>query len=112
MMGLHNSGTHAFIEYLSKYFRVAEQPLMNQKFKGKRNDGLLLFDRWQLWKHHVPLQWLELPTDAASGPATVLLTVRNITSWLASMSRSPYELFSYPRHHRKKDDLRFAAQRC
>ena len=92
VMGLHNSGTHALIEYLSKYFGVAVQPPMKQKFKGKRNDGLLLFDRWQLWKHHVPLRTLALPTGAATGPATLLLTVRNIMSWLASRSRSPYEL--------------------
>jgi len=105
VMGLHDSGTHAFIEYLSKYFSVAVQPRMKQKHRRKSNDGLLLFKRWQLRKHHVPLQTLALPTGAATGPATLLLTVRNITSWLASMSRSPYELYPHPRRHRQRHSL-------
>ena len=105
VMGLHNSGTHALIEYLSKYFSVAVQPRMKQKHRRKSNDGLLLFKTWQLWKHHVPLQTLALPTGAATGPATLLLTVRNITSWLASMSRSPYELYPHPRRHRQRHSL-------
>ena len=105
VMGLHNSGTHALIEYLSKYFSVAVQPRMKQKHRRKSNDGLLLFKTWQLWKHHVPLQTLALPTGAATGPATLLLTVRNIMSWLASMSRSPYELYPHPSRHRQRHSL-------
>ena len=112
VMGLHNSGTHALIEYLSKYFSVAVHPRMKQKHKGKSNAGLLLFKTWQLWKHHVPLQTLALPTGAATGPATLLLTVRNITSWLASMSRSPYELYPHPTRHRQRHSPDVAAQRC
>ena len=78
---------------------------MKQKHRRKSNDGLLLFKTWQLWKHHVPLQTLALPTGAATGPATLLLTVRNITSWLASMSRSPCELYPHPRRHRQRHSL-------
>ena len=71
------------------------------------NDGLLTFDWCPLWKHHVSLRPMALPSVAATGPTTLLLTVRNITSWLASMSRSPYELFPHPKRHPEQYSLRW-----
>ena len=45
---------------------------------------------------------MALPTDSPTGPTTVLLIVRNITSWLCSMSRNGYELYPDPSVKRKQ----------
>ena len=60
---------------------------------------------WKLWKHNVPLAPIALPTGSPAGPTTVLLTVRNIGSWLCSMSRNGYELYPYPQVKRRRHAL-------
>ena len=60
---------------------------------------------WKLWKHNVPLTRMALPTGSPSAPITVLLTVRNIGSWLCSMSRNGYELYPDPKVKRRRGSL-------
>ena len=48
---------------------------------------------------------MALPIGSPSAPITVLLTVRNITSWLCSMSRNGYELYPDPKVKRRRVSL-------
>ena len=81
-MGLHNSGTHALVEYLRTSFHVDVQPLMAPK-----KDSIVCIGDFYMWKHTVPVSPLQLPSRAARGQVTLLLTVRDVQSWLVSMSR-------------------------
>ena len=49
-------------------------------------------------------EWLCPPTPRR-GSTTLLLTVKNITSWLWSMARNEYELFPHPKRPRKQHSL-------
>ena len=48
---LHNSGTHALIEYVNAIFNVGVQPAM-----AKTKTGIVVVSDFRLWKHTVPLQ--------------------------------------------------------
>ena len=68
VLGLHNSATHALAEYLTKFFAVQVYPPNRAKKRG--GDGLLQLGSWKLWKHHVPVAPMALPTDSTTGPTT------------------------------------------
>ena len=102
-MGMHNTGIHSLVEYVSTYFNVVVYSPMQCK-----NDCLLAFNHWSLWKHTVPLQPLSLPSAAPSGRVTLLVTVRDVMSWLVSMAKKPYAVYPPGRNHkRKRGDLRW-----
>ena len=103
VFGFHNSGTHALVEYLTELFDVEVQPPLRSK--KRRGDGLLHVGAWKLWKHNVPLTLMALPVGSLWAPITVLLTVRNIGSWLCSMSRNAYELYQDPQVRRRRGSL-------
>ena len=73
----------------------------------RQNDGLLAFNDGSLWKHTVPLQPLSLPSAAPSGRVMLLVTVRDVMSWLVSMANKSYEVYLCRNHRRKQDDLRW-----
>ena len=100
-MGLHNSGAHALIEYVHRFFDVDVYPRMVRK-----KHGILSFGEFSLWKHTVPLAQLPLPSTGTRGRVTLLLTVRDVISWLLPMSRKPYKLFTRDGRRRKHGDMR------
>ena len=55
VIGFHNSGTHALVEYVHTFFDVDVYPRM-----ARKKDGILAFDDFILWKHTTPLAPLPL----------------------------------------------------
>ena len=102
-MGLHNNGTHALVQYVSKCSQVSVQPTLKRK-----HEGTVDIDGFKIWKHTIPLRTVSTPASSAVGPVTLLLTVREVTSWLCSMSRRPYEIFFTRRRKRKRSCLELA----
>ena len=102
VLGPYSSGTHAEVEYCSKYFRVHVEPVMR-----RRNDGNIMLDGRSLWKHTVPMEPLWYPSGTRRGPVTFMLTVRHILSWLVSLSERPFDLLPVPRATRRYGDLRW-----
>ena len=100
--GAAQSGTHALIEYLNEYFDVDVFPRM-----AKKNDGIVSSGAFSLWKHTVPGSPLKLPSTATCGRETLLLAVRDVQSWLVSMSRKYYELFPGDGPKRTAGDMRW-----
>lgn len=97
VMGLHGSGTHALIAYLNRFFAVDTEPK-----KTKKDDGTLdLGGQCRIWKHSVPLGPFRLPgCGSEGGPVVVLLTIREVRSWMGSLSKNPYEIFPVMRRKR------------
>jgi len=106
VMGLHRSGTHALVEYLRRFFDVDHEPQM-VKVKGRVDSGTL---NWaggkQIWKHAVPLGPWDIPESGCNGgPAVVLLTVREVQSWMVSLAKHAYEIFPIAGHKRAQGKL-------
>jgi len=99
VLGLHKSGTHALARYLHEFFDVNVQPA-----QGK-NEGVVNLESCCLWKHTIPLDTLPLPPSGSKGAVTVLLTVREVVSWMLSLSRHPYEIFPAAGGKRKQHSL-------
>eukprot|EP00929_Paragymnodinium_shiwhaense_P026116 TRINITY_DN15595_c0_g1_i4.p1 TRINITY_DN15595_c0_g1~~TRINITY_DN15595_c0_g1_i4.p1 ORF type:complete len:1560 (+),score=426.06 TRINITY_DN15595_c0_g1_i4:126-4805(+) len=92
VMGLHKSGTHALAEYVRRFFDVEVQPSNKRLWAGTVSVG-----DCSVWKHTVPLEQLQLPASAEDGGRVLLLlTIREPSSWLQSLSRDPYEIFPAP----------------
>ena len=87
VLGPYSSGTHAAVEYCTKYCCVHVEPA-----KRRRNDGNVMLDDRALWKHTIPMRPLSYPSDTRRGRVTFLLTVRHILSWLVSLNHKPYDL--------------------
>ena len=94
VFGMHKSGTHVLAQYIRDLFDVQVQPRIG-KF-----DGVVLVDDGMspVWKH-------TLPTRPALGAApediVVIVTVRNLVSWLASVSRHAYEIHRADKKRRR-----------
>lgn len=102
IMGLHKSGTHALGAYVREYFSINLQPDHTEPLLA----GTVVGDNFKLWKHTVPLERVHLPTppalpDGTPGRVLLLLTIRDPASWLASLSKEPYEFFPVPRRVRR-----------
>merc|ERR1712107_571070 len=62
VMGLHRSGTHLLLEYLSKFFHVDVEPKKRRMPRGGHyDDGTVILDDYKIWKHTVPLETFNLP---------------------------------------------------
>ena len=88
--GLHKSGTHILAQYVRRFFGVAVRPLQD----SGRVEGAVRFGATTIWKHTLPSSHLDLPPITDAGPVATLLTVREALSWMASLSRNAYEIFS------------------
>jgi len=107
VMGLHGSGTRAMGEYVKRFFDVDQEP-KNRRFRQHRVDHgtVELSGDFRIWKHTVPLAPFGLPsTGVSGGPVVVLLTVREIRSWMASLSEHAYEIFPVSRTRRKRGSI-------
>jgi len=105
-MGLHCSGTHALAEYLDRFFSVNVEPRLKKNNKRVDSGTVELADGFKIWKHTVPLGSFNMPNQgAAGGRSVVLLTVREIHSWMVSLSNHPYEVFPRRPTRRKKGAL-------
>jgi len=101
VMGPYRSGTHALVEYLDRYFEVCVEPKPKGTSRCCDTGTVTLADGFQIWKHSVPLGEFNIPSDGARGGRTVvLLLVRELSSWLESLSKEAYELFPCPQKKR------------
>jgi len=81
------------------------QPPPREKFKRKIGTGtIVLEDNFNLWKHTVPMlnAWRFPSKGNSGGPLVVVLMVREVCSWLVSLSQHAYDLFPTPRCRRKQ----------
>jgi len=108
VMGMHKSGTHALTQYLRQYFDVAVLPTT----KDDKNEGVVVLGDFAVWKHTVPLTPLRFPSSMGTSLVTVLLTVRDPVSWMASLSREPFEIFPVSGKRRKKLSLSWMFESC
>ena len=103
VMGPYRSGTHTLVEYLDRFFEVRVEPNPKGISQCCDTGTVALADGFQIWKHSVPLRDFNIPSDGARGGRTVvLLLVREVSSWLESLSKHAYELFPCPQRKRKK----------
>ena len=75
-----------------------------------RSDGIVHLENYRIWKHTIPIKQVHIPSSAASGAVTLFATIRDPFSWLASMSRHPYEMFSSRGWTRKLNSLEWLLQ--
>jgi hypothetical protein len=84
------------VEYISRFFDVDVQPPPHNKSKRNVDTGtIVLGDNFKLWKHTVPmLNAFRFPSKGNSGgPLVVVLMVREVCSWLVSLSEHAYDIF-------------------
>lgn len=99
VMGLYGSGTHAMGEYLRRYFSVHVEPRPRQKRDGTVELGA----GFKIWKHTVPLgDFLAPASGPGNSPVVVILTIREVRSWMTSLARNPYELYPIPKRTRHR----------
>jgi len=101
VLGLHRSGTHILARYCSEFFDGFVQP---DPLGNSRQQGVVHLEGFELWKHTVPVQSIEIPTSADI-PVTLLLTVRDLLPWMQALSRGAYEIHRVPRRRRRYGDL-------
>ena len=89
VFGLHKSGTHLLHAYLSTFFEVNVQP-------ANKGQGVTQLGGVACWKHHIPCRQTGpyvLPEGIGKGQKTVILiTVREVRSWIAALSEGAYEI--------------------
>ena len=83
VIGMHKSGTHALCSYLIQFFDVDVQP-------SKEHEGVVNLESCCMWKHTIPISATVLPSRTSKGPVTVMMTVREIESWMHSLGRHSY----------------------
>ena len=84
------------VEYISRFFDVEVQPPPRNETRGKVDTGTIVIgDNFKLWKHAVPMyNAFRFPSQGNSGgPLVVVLMVRELCSWLVSLSDHAYDLF-------------------
>ena len=102
IFGMYKSATHALSQYVSRYFDVVVQPTLCGK-----DDGTIRLDTLKVWKHVLPDDARLFPKVADGRAATLLLTVRDLSSWMLSLSREPYDIFPCLDKRRKRDSLQW-----
>ena len=84
VIGMHKSGTHPLNSYLNKFFNVDVQPNNNE------HEGVVNLESCCMWKHTIPISATVLPSRTSKGPVTVMMTVREMDSWMHSLGRCSY----------------------
>ena len=84
VIGMHKSGTHPLNSYLNKFFNVDVQPNNNE------HEGVVNLESCCMWKHTIPISATVLPSRTSKGPVTVMMTVREMESWMHSLGRCSY----------------------
>ena len=102
ILGMYKSATHALSQYVSRYFDVVVQPTLCGK-----DDGTIRLDTLKVWKHVLPDDARLFPKVADGRAVTLLLTVRDLSSWMLSLSREPYDIFPCLDKRRKRDSLQW-----
>ena len=69
----------------------------------RKHEGTVGSYGFKIWKHTIPFQPGSAHRLQPWDPVTLLLTVREVTSWSCSMSRRPNEIFC-TRHRKRKQD--------
>ena len=103
VLGLHRSGTHILAQYCNDLFNGIVQP---DPDGSRREQGVVHIGELHLWKHTVPWQRIQIPTNQ-DVPVTLLLTVRDLLPWMVALGRGAYEIFPVPRKRRQQEDLQW-----
>jgi hypothetical protein len=96
------SGTHVLLEYVKKYFDV---DICNKM--TKKDTGTVTVSGNNHWKHFIPTSSLIFAEEQSETPLVILLTIRDLCSWILALARGSYEIHPHPKAKRRKFDYRW-----